>query len=315
MIVQINKKKTSLPQSWNELSLEDLLHAYAIIMHDTGTALQPEELLHWQKLQLVKYFLKLTDSFVEKWERDRCNEYGEHDGQLVFLAELQELLSTVNFLFEPVEHSGLVELEGAPKQMSIALTLTKCPYPYLEERRRRSGRAHRKRLYAPKDGLSNISLYELAFTFHLFEQFLETQDEALAEKLIAALYRPQKPMTRENKRVDYYGDIRMPIYRLEHLIDKRVKMVQGLPIIIKQIILFWFASCRRAIIQAYPRVFQPQDEYAIAGEMVGNDYSYGGMLLALAGGIHHLDQVSERPYEDGLVYLSYLEDSRIKSKK
>ena len=117
-------------------------------------------------------------------------------------------------------------------------------------------------------------------------------------------------MTRENKRVEYYGDIRMSVYRLEHLIDKRVKIVQSLPVIVKQIILFWFASCRRAIIQAYPRVFQPQDEYAIAGEVVGNDYSYGDMLLALAGGIHHLDQVSERPYGDGLVYLSYLEYGR-----
>ena len=312
MTVQIDQRKIQLPQSWNDLPLKGLLHCYAIIMLDADGFLQPEELLPFQKLRLVKHLLKLSDAYVEQWEQDRHEEYGDHDGQIVFLAELQELLATVDFLFESVETTGLAELQGAPKQMSIALSLTRCPYSYIEEQRRRSGRAKRKRLYAPKDKLANISLYELGFTFQLFEQFLTTQDEALAERLIAALYRPQKPMTRENKRTDYYGDIRQPLYRLEHLLDKRIKLVKELPTIVKQVLLFWFASCRRAIIDAYPNVFQPKTEMAIAGERVGNDYSYGGMLLALAGGIHNLDQVSVRPFQDGLVYLSYLEDGRQK---
>ncbi len=296
MTVTINDKTTTLPQSWNELPLKDIAHCYAIIMQNTGSWLDPVELLPYKKLMLVKHLLKLSDAFIEQWEKECLEEY-EEEGKLIFLAELDAVLKAANFLFEaPTEEGNTV---------SIALTFTRIPYSYLEHRKRAKGK--RQRFYGPKNELSNLTIFELGYTFQLFEQFLQTQKEDLANRLIATLYRPPKPRTKANERAGYHNDIRQPLYRLEHLVEKRLKLVATLPQLTRQLILFWFASCRQQIINGYPNIFETENT---ATKRVGNDYGWGGLILSLADGIVNLDQVSERPYQDAFVYLSYLEDHR-----
>lgn len=296
MEIKIDNRVITLPQSWNQLPLKDILHCYSIIMHDTGSWLEPVELLPYKKLLLVKYLLRLSDKYMEEWEKDCAEEYGE-DGRLVFISELEEALKAADFLFEKQEEET--------NTVSIALTLTKTPYSFLEERKR--SRGERKRFYGPESELSNLTIFELGYTFQLFEQFINTQDEQLANQLIATLYRPQKPRTKENQRAGYHNDIRMPLYRLEHMVKKRTEMMSTLPEITRQIIIFWFASCRQKIIKSYPNIFESKNEEV---KRVGNDYGWGGLLISLADGIVNMDKVSERPYQDAFVYLSYLEDQR-----
>lgn len=294
--VQIGKKKFNLPQSWNAMPLRDVLHCYSIIMSHTGSWISPVELLPFKKLLLVQHLLKLSKTYMEQWEQDCIEEYGDHDGQLVFISELDEVLNLVDFLFERMEDNTVV----------ISLTYTNIPYPYLEGSK--PGKSKRKtRLYGPKSGLENITLYEMGYTFQIFEKFMETQEEQYADQLIAALYRPQKPITRENKATGFYGDIRMPIYKLDHMVEKRAEITATLPDIVKKIIIFWFASCRQQIIRSYENIFKESDPNR---RHVGNDYGWGGILLALSDGIANMDAVANRPYTDGLIYLSYLEDQR-----
>lgn len=294
-VVQFDNKTVNVPGTWNDLPLASVLYCYEIIMKDTGSWLDPVELLPFKKLLLVQHLLGMSKTYMEQWEQDCIQVHGDHDGQLIFIAELDEVLNTVDFLFEKQEDN----------EVAISLTYTKIPYPFLESSKQKKGK--RPRLYGPKDELSNITIFELAYTFQLFENFIESQDPDQADQLIAALYRPQKPQTRENRRTDYYGDIRMPLYRLEHMVEKRKGLVKTLPEIVKKIIIFWFGSCRHQIIRQYENVFQPAREGV---RRVGNDYGWGGMLLALSDGIANLDKISTRPYQDGLIYLSSLEDQR-----
>ncbi|PHN06944.1 hypothetical protein [Flavilitoribacter nigricans] len=293
--VKIGKKEFYVPQSWNKLSLRDVLQCYNIIMSNTGSWISPVELLPFKKLLLVKYLLKLSQTFMEQWEQDCIQEHGKQDGQLVFISELDEVLQIADFLFERLEHN----------EVAISLTYTNIPYPYLEGKKKN----HKKttRLYGPKSKLENITLYELGYTFQVFEKFIETQEEQYADQLIAALYRPMKPRTKENQRTGYYGDIRMPLYKLDHMVAKRQEITATLPAIVKRIIIFWFASCRQQIIQGYENIFKKPDD---SRRHVGNDYGWGGILLGLSDGIANMDQVANRPYADGLIYLSYLEDQR-----
>lgn len=293
--VQIGKKKFHVAESWNEMKLRDVLQCYNIIMSNTGQWISPVELLPYKKLLLVKYLLKLSSTYMEQWEQNWIQEYGQHDGQLVFISELDEVLKLVNFLFEKVDEN----------EVAISLTYTNIPYPFLEGT---LGKRKKKiRLYGPKSGLENITLYELGYTFQVFEHFVETQEEQYADQLIAALYRPMKPQTKENQRTAYYGDLRMPLYKLDHMVEKRQQITATLPDIVKRIIIFWFASCRQQIIKEYENIFKEGDPNR---RHVGNDYGWGGILLGLADGIANMDQVANRPYADGLIYLSYLEDQR-----
>lgn len=293
--VQLGKKTFNIAQSWNALPLRDVLQCYNIIMSNTGQWINPVELLPFKRLLLVRYLLKLSSTYMQQWEEDCIKEYGE-DGAMVFIAELDEVLKIADFLFEKLDNN----------EVAISLTYTNIPYPYLEGKRSKSSKK-KTRLYGPKNSLGNITLFEMGYTFQIFEKFIETQEEQYANQLIAALYRPQKPRTKENQRTGYYGDIRMPLHKLEHMVDKRVQLVETLPDIVKRIIIFWFASCRQQIIRDYENIFKATDNNK---RHVGNDYGWGGILLALSDGIANIDQVANRPYQDGLIYLSYLEDQR-----
>jgi hypothetical protein len=59
----------------------------------------------------------------------------------------------------------------------------------------------------------------------------------------------------------------------------------------------------------YPRVFKvpgetPQRERA-------NDYSLGGVILSLAGGVANIDVVADQNFHNCFTYLSMLEDERL----
>jgi len=299
--VQIGEKKSTLPEAWNDLSLPQQLECYNILTASAGRIFDASEVLPAKRIALIARLLKLDDEDMQRWREDcRAAEEGDEDGDLVFFSELSALLGVTNFLFD-------IKEDGDNTLFQVKLGLTKCPWPTLSHT---SKRGKKKIYYAPADGLANITLYEMALSFSLFERYLESNDDADADELIATIYRPSKPRTPHNQRSGYEGDRRLPIYKHESMVRKRKERFGSLPRSTKQLILFWFASCRQQIINAYPNIFSAPDAMQIDGERTGNDYGWGGMLLALAGGIVHLHQVSQEPYENGLIYLSYLEDQR-----
>lgn len=299
MTITIQDTTHPIPESWNALTLRQQIECYNIIMAGTGSLFESHQVMPAKRMALASRLLGLDSKLLSAWHQDCRAAYGQ-DGNTVFLAELDAVLEASNFLFD-------IDL-GADgnKLYQIRLGLTKCPWASL---RYKSKKGKAKTYYAPADEMENMTLYEMAMAFAIFERYLESKADADALELIATLYRPSKPPTRANKQSGYEGDRRLPLYKHEAMVKKRAARMATLPAATRHLIVFWFASCRQAIIEAFPNIFSEANAEKY-GERVGNDYSWAGMLLALAGGIVHLAQVSQEPYQNGLVYLSYLEDQR-----
>ena len=142
----------------------------------------------------------------------------------------------------------------------------------------------------------------------IFERFVKTGDESIATELIATLYRPGKPYSVENQMSGYRGDRRLPLLHHESTVPHRMKTIEKLPHLVKAFVVFWTACCRHKIIGQYPNLFGASDSGD--AERVGNDYAWGGVLLNLADGIVHLDQVASQPWATASTYMSMLEDRR-----
>ena len=303
-IITINGKNHQLAATWNELTTQQQITCYQIIMQDTLAEFTDDETLPYKRLAMTKYLLGFSEQFLEKWEADciQAEEGNKESGNLIFLSELNTIVEKVTtFSFESIPESNS---EDNPKpetrNSQLALTLTKCPFPRL-------GAKSRKRYYAPKNELSNISLYELSLSFTYFEAYLESKEEEQLHNLLAVLYRPGKPANKKMKASGYHGDRRLPLLHHESTIKKRAEKMRLLPLPAKQIIVFWFACCRHQIINAYKNIFSSPENGV---EKIGNDYGWGALLMELSGGIVHLDKISKQPYSNGLTYLSYLEDKR-----
>lgn len=299
MIVRINAREITVPESWNDLSLEQLCAAYAILLSDAPAWIEPVEVLWFKRLELAKYFLRLSDDEISAWRND-CIQYAEdpEEGHALFLAELDALLAHFNQLIEAVEHE-----DTAGTSYQVKLGLTKCPYSIIQDA------PEQQEYHAPANELENLTIYELGQAFTLFERYLETQQEHYVDQLIATLYRPAKPATESNKASNYQGDIRLPLSGHESTIPARAARMATLAPLAKQLILFWVASCRQAIVQAWPNLFEGEDS-DIPGKKVGNDYGWGGIIMALANDITQIDDVAGKPYVNVFTYLSFLDDRR-----
>jgi len=296
LTVTINDKRIIVPQHWNDLSLKTQLKIYGTLMTDVGNILEAHEIVPFKRIEIMKLLLGLNTAFMKKWRETSMLESGD-DGDLIFLNELQHVCAVTNFLFDIEEKNG-------NKKYQIYLGLTKCPFPMLEEKTK-GKKTKKKRFYAPADGLKNITIYEMGAIFTLFEKFMQTKDESIAIKLLATIYRPSKPKTKENKLSGYKGDRRLPFIDHESTVENRIAVFEKLAKPAKQLIIFWIASCRQAIINAYPNIFESDDV-----QNDGNKYGWGGVLLSLSGGLIHLNEISNKKYDDALDYLSYLEDQR-----
>ncbi len=300
------------PQSWNELlhwaqarrakgPSKALLQVYAILMTNTSHFLEPDMELPQKRFAITKTLLNLEDQFIIDWEQDCIEEAGDRElGQEQFLSEFKELTDKVtSFLLTDINADP--DNPEAPRQFQITLGLTECPYPTL------SG-ARKVPLYAPADQLENVSLYELATAFSIFETFMDTGEEEQAIELIATLYRYPKPQNRHNIDTDYEGDIRLPYLKGETTVQKRKPAIRKLPKLTRQIIIFWFASCRHQLIEEHPLIFTKGE----AGDNDSSDYGWAGVLFSLAGGLSDLDTVGQQPAQTALTYLSFLESQRQK---
>lgn len=290
----IQDKEYLIPEKWDDLTFESALKAYELLMLDTRGLFPDEQDLPFRRIELMKLILDVDDSFLRDWE-ESYKALDPEDGRTTFLADL-------DFVSRIVTEGLFTNSDSGRTQVS--LTWTKCPWPVLQYKDRK-GRT--QNLYAPSDGLDNLTIYELGTVFMTFERFAKTDDNDIAIELIATIYRPGKPYSIENQMSGYRGDRRLPLLHHESTVQSRMKILKDLPSLVQGFILFWVACCRHKIIGQYPNLFGASDT---GGERMGNDYAWGGVLLNLADGIVHLDQVASQPWATALTYMSMLEDRR-----
>ena len=130
------------------------------------------------------------------------------------------------------------------------------------------------------------------------------EEEIHIDELLATLYRPHKPKTKENKRRGYQGDRRQPLLHHEAMVKKRIPHMAILPKSTKQLLTFWFASCRQAIIEEHSELF------SAPSRKEANTFCWGGVLMALAGKLQDIDAIAAQSADNALTYLTYLEAQR-----
>ena len=295
MKVKINNHTMHIPESWNALSFQQAFGIYQIAMKDVGSLFAPEEIMPAKRIQIARYLLKLNDEFMRKWEADCIKAYGD-EGAKVFVAELDELCKITDPFFD------ITEKDDGSKHYSLKMEFTRIPFKTLMRKKKNE---QKRTYYGPADELANLSLYELGTTFTLFERYLEDDNEAIVDQLIATLYRRPKPDTAENRRSGYQGDRRLPLLNHEATVEKRARWMATLTPAVKQMIVFWFACCRHQIIENHRDIFKEG-----SAPRKGRDFGWGGILLSLADGLVNLDKVSAQPWQNGLMYMRYLEDQR-----
>lgn len=297
----------TIPAHWNDLTVDQALKAYQIIMGNAGGLFTPAEEVPAKRILLLQLLSGITDEQLNVWKEDCIQNDPEH-GEDLFLQELNAACENTNFLFDITEEPANEE-QAAATTYAIAVKRTVCPFPRLDrlatKKERKRGSKKRIDYYAPAAGLSNITFLELCVSFHLFEQYLLDYDNDLLHELLATIYRPSKPKTRKNLNANYHGDRRQPYLHHEALVGQRVPLMAKLPLPVKQLLVFWFASCRQEIINSYPDLFTGHDG-------AGSKYGWAGTLMAMAESLPNLDKVSNTPADDALTYLDYLNEQALK---
>lgn len=294
------KRSVPIPSGWNDLDERSLLLFYNTLFTAPGGALTQVAFTTVKLLSMAQHLLNLQTDILTRWEADCLKEDPEH-GETIFLDELRTLVHAAL--------SGLFDIQtnedDGSTSYAVKFNLTKNPYdklahtPVLKNKKQKPKTTWH---FAPSDGLSNFTLYEMGYTFTLYEQYVETMNDAIAEELIAVLYRPARPQTADEVASGWNGDRRQPLRRYESKVPERAELVKGLPALTKRIILFWFASCRQAIVETYPAVFKKGKSEG------GSSYGWGGVMLAIADGPAALDVVADQHYSNGLTWLSMKAD-------
>jgi hypothetical protein len=293
-IITIENTEYIVPKTWNDLEKKALLTCYDLIIRRPAGVFAPVEHMTYRRIEAAKFLLGLSKEYLHEWETIRVGEYGKTDGHAAFIDELDQIArQATGFMFDELPDQD----EQGDKQYQVALTLTKNHWPEITH--------DDYVLIGPDDGFENLTIYELGTIFMLLERYTRTGEEDYADELLATLYRPPKPKTEENEVSGYKGDRRLPLYDHESTIGARVQHIQKLPHLVRQVMLFWVASCRQSILNEWPDIFA-----ATEGEREGNDYAWGGLLLDLAGGVVQLEKVANTNYKNVFMYLSKLESER-----
>jgi len=296
-------REIAVPRSWDDLDNKKALLYYNTLFTTSNTAVQADAFTAVKLISITGHILGMGADFLPRWESDCIAEDAEL-GHLTFLDELKQVMvPALKGLFEVLED------EDGGTSYAVKYNRTKNLWPVLThtdaDRRGHAGKT--TWYYAPKDGLDNLSLYELAYTFSTYEAYVQSGDEKYVHQLIGALYRPSRPRTREETESAWHGDRRQPLRHYEGAVDRRARMAATLPVLTRRMIVFWFASCREAIAKRYPKVFVKSEDASMGR---GSNYGWGAVLLGIAGGPVGLDAVADQHHSNALTWLSMKEDER-----
>lgn len=301
-----SSKRIAVPASWNDLDARTLALFYAALFTATGDEYTRGAFTAVKLISLTQHILGMSPDHMAIWEADRRQQSAEH-GDLMFLEELKQVIAAAL--------AGLFDIETDEETgatgYAVKFNLTRNPYPAMNHAPKPRGKSRKPGkvtwYYGPKDGLANLTLYELSYAFGTYEQYVATRDVSHANTLVGILYRPSRSETVEERNSAWHGDRRQPIRRYEDKVAERAKLAATLPALTRRLIVFWFAGCREAIVKQYPKVFKKAGD----GE-AGHGYGWGGLLLRLAesGTFGALDQTADQHFSNALTYLSMKEDER-----
>lgn len=264
-------------KKWNDFTTPELLRIHYVV-ESTGNPVSA-------MITLLNTFGFVPSPGLEAFRLKCIAEEGEENGEGLFAEYLIGLFQQhLSDLFT------ITETEDG-HEYALRYNLTKCPYDRI------GGKGAKfPWLYAPDDGLDNITLYELAYTFTLYENYLKTGNEEYAYQLLGTLYRTSRPYTKDEDETAWKGDRRQHLRNAEKKIDERAKLFKTISKNAIRLIMFWFASCRESIVSQYPEVFQRSEG--------GSDSNWGEVLLAIANGPANLDIVADQPYNNALTWLT-----------
>lgn len=282
--LHINNQNYDFPQSWDDLTPEQIITFWKILNDTIYDSTPANEVLDIIKLRLFFQITGLNSQFIDMWKIDSAKEFPDDP-----LFEIREVLSLFDWLFE-IQEDG----------KSLAATLLRNPFQLIIGI---DGEGQKIKLIGPAHSMSNLTFGELIQVFTCVEQ-IASGDESKKTELVATLYRPIKPDADENDL-----DQRQPYIRYEHLVPKRIQWVGYIDDIVKDIVSFWAACVHRSYTDKYENLFEKAKEIA-EEEKVGNDYSWGGLILSLSGDITKIVEVQSQQADDAFVYMSFLEDAR-----
>lgn len=259
------------PESWNDLTTAQALTAIQLVLTQ-GTPFE-------KKLAFASLLLKTQDGQPAQQLIERIDE----PRALVAIATLAD------FLFEEDE---------------LSPTLTRNPFPVLPCIKILDQECD---LYGPADELANINAEELALVFDLFEQYVSTKDQSVADRLIASLWRRGKPETKENLLEQFCGDRRLPYN--EASVELRAEAIASLPMSIRNLLMFFIMSCRLHIVKSYPGIFKSADQKR---QQSGADFGWWGVFRAIAGDLQRIETLASLNYKNLLAELVWLEEQRIR---
>lgn len=302
------KRTVKCPESWDELGERTFLLFYSTLFVNPGDEFTATGFTTLKLITMAQHVLGVDSAFMAAWEADCKPPEGEDvtlTGEMVFLDELRQVIHAVlGGLFE------IGEDEDGNTTYACKLNRTQNLWPILGTPPK--GKEKKvTQLYAPADRLANLSIYEMGAAFSLFEAYLSTNKEEYADELLGVLYRPSRPETKEERESGWRnGDRRVPFRNFEGKAKERAALMRTLPRLTKRVILFWFASCRQAIVEAYPKVFRKGE----AGSQRPG-YGWGGVLLSVAGGPTGLEAVADQHFSNALTWLSMKEDEAVEMER
>jgi len=294
MEITINLPTTTItrtiPDAWNDCTAEQAMTLLQLLQMDGPNLMA-------KRLSALAYLLQLTDAEYREWQLAYAAEHGK-DWEPIFFSEIQALLDSIPWLLERTNPDAP---EGETPTYQLNSTLTKCPFPAITVpalpsfQRRSQTRKHSttQTLYCAADELANITGEELAHLFDAYEQYAAEPTAANCDRLLAILYRKSKLETPEQVEANWYGDRRQPFH--EHNVEVRANQIAAaVPPMAKNVMLFWFLSCRMKIIKDWDVVFKAAD----AVKRDGPDFKWWGVYMAILEDPTKIDDFAKKPYTD-----------------
>lgn len=227
MEIRINQENIKVPQNWNECN-ERQLSAIFNLLYNNKLKIQDV------KLRITKMFLNKSVKFFKKWEQD-----AKKTSDTAFLDEMNDVIeSCTAWIFSKTDDGNLYISGG----------LTNAPIGKIKLKK--------KEFFAPAASLSNITVLEFAYLETFFEKVRDPKQMRMSlNQLIAVLYRPSKPTTKDNISKKYEGDRRQSLEGYEATINDRAYTLQYLERHKKMLILHFYESCRKQILESlHPRM-------------------------------------------------------------
>jgi hypothetical protein len=309
MQIKIGTFAFETPDSWNDLNINQLYPIYFLLKAD---GLEPIVRLS----ELTKLLLNIGDEFIDKWKEATLEKHGVIDGDAIWSEDWSKVVSAVTYPF-------ISPIEGAETfKYQISMSLTRCPAPELKLpnlSHSTSGKTFKgeRKFIACADAFKNITIGEFARIDALVQRFQNTGDAQHILECLAVIYRPTKEFSKKDHKANYHGDKRMPLKDAAFSIPMRTRMMSHIKSEWRHLLWFWIVSCREQIMTQWKSVLNPDTAQAQSfWDKKLAQFQWTGLFIEMANSSGQTEQaISEMPFSDVFVKLSYLETKRKAEKK